>query len=202
MAEPQLAESVLNQERRRTPFLRGFFECLRRPRAHQLRYVVHWFNRILSSCTWKILIAIFTVILLFGSPIQTLFMPKEADTAFDILYTLALVVFVVDMILNMVVDPDYFGFDPFRRNHVQPFDQAKFCTYGVGSFRMWCDVVSTASLLFDISYINTVYYQEEVFKLTLDEFGFLVGAFRLNAISSFSLPVSKSKQVAFSPRRR
>lgn len=84
---------------------------------------------------------------------------------------MALVVFIVDMILNMFVDPDYFGFDPFRRNRVQPFDQAKFCTYGIGSFKMWCDVVSTAALFYDISYINSPEYREEYLELTLDEYG-------------------------------
>lgn len=174
MAEPQLVESVLNQERRKTPFLRGCLECLRRPRGHQLRYVVHTFDRILNSLAWRSLIVIFTIILLFGSPIQFLFTPKEADTTFAVLYILALIVFVVDMILNIVVDPDYFGFDPFHRNRVQPFDQAKFCTYGIGSFRMWCDVVSTAAILYDIPFVNSPQYKEETLSLILDDFGFLV----------------------------
>jgi hypothetical protein len=182
MTEPQLAENVLNQERRKTRFLQGCLDCLRRPKGHQLRYLVHSVDRILSSFAWKSLIVVFTIVLLFGSPIQFLFTPKEADTVFDVLYTLALIVFVIDMMLNMAVDPDYFGCDPFRRNRVQPFDQAKFCTYGIGSFRMWCDVVSTAALLFDISYINPLYYQEETLELTLDEFGLLVGSLCLKWI--------------------
>lgn len=182
MAEPQLVESVLNQERRKTPFLRGCLECLRRPRGHQLRYVVHTFDRILNSLAWRSLIVIFTIILLFGSPIQFLFTPKEADTTFAVLYILALIVFVVDMILNIVVDPDYFGFDPFHRNRVQPFDQAKFCTYGIGSFRMWCDVVSTAAILYDIPFVNSPQYKEETLSLILDDFGFLLSSDYYNGI--------------------
>jgi len=173
MAEPQLAESVLtvNQERHKASCMQGCFEFLRRPRQHQFRYVVHFFERIISGTLWTSLIVLFTIVLLFGSPFQFLFAPKNADVVFDSLYIVALIVFVVDMILNMFVDPDYLGFDPFRRNRVQPFDQAKFCTYGIGSFNMWCDVVSTAALLYDISYINSSLYAEEVVTLILDEHG-------------------------------
>lgn len=171
MVEPQLAESVLNQEQRRFSCIWGCSACWRRPRQHQFRYAVHFFDRVLGSLVWKSLIVLFTIVLLFGSPVQFLFTPKEADIVFDILYTLALIVFVLDMVLNMFVDPDYFGFDPFRRNRVQQFDQAKFCTYGIGSFKMWCDVASTAALFYDISFINSLQYDEEVVELRLDEYG-------------------------------
>lgn len=117
---------------------------------------------------------IFTVVLLFGSPIQFLFTTKNADIVFDILYILALFVFVADMMLNLFVDPEYFGFSLFSRNHIQPFDQAKFCSYGVGSFKMWCDVVSTATLFYDISFTNPTQYSEEVVELTLDQYGIAV----------------------------
>ena len=39
---------------------------------------------------------------------------------------------------------------------------------------MWCDVVSAATLLYDISYTNKFYYSEEVLELTLDQHGLLV----------------------------
>lgn len=138
------------------------------------------FERIMNSFAWKVLIVVFTIILLFGSPIQILFTPKQADTAFDILYILALIIFVMDMIFNMFVDPNYFGIDQFRKHRVQHFDQAKFCKYGIGSFKMWCDVVSTAALLYDISYINLRESEEEVIQLSLDQFGYLINGDEIN----------------------
>lgn len=132
------------------------------------------FERIMNSFIWKGLIVIFTIVLLFGSPIQILCTPKQADKAFDALYILALIIFIMDMIFNMFVDPNYFGIDHFRKNRVQHFDQAKFCKYGFGSFKMWCDVVSTAALLYDISYINLHESEEEIVQLTIDQYGYLV----------------------------
>ena len=117
----------------------------------------------------------FTIVLLFGSPIQILFTTKDFDMVFDILYTTALVVFVLDIFLNMLVDPAYFVFSLFRR--IEAFDQPKLCSCGVGSFNMWCDVVSAATLLYDISYTNNLHYSEEVLELTLDQHGLLVSGF-------------------------
>eukprot|EP00934_Nitzschia_sp_Nitz4_P004902 Nitzschia sp. Nitz4//scaffold133_size116822//8420//11773//NITZ4_003791-RA/size116822-processed-gene-0.48-mRNA-1//-1//CDS//3329535348//4892//frame0 len=127
--------------------------------------------RILDSRVWKVVIFLFTIILLFGSPVQSLFAPKSADAYFEILYIVVLVGFVVDMIMHMVVDPDYFGFDPCHRRSVQPFDQARFCTYGIGSFNMWCDVVSTAALCYDISIIAESQYKTEELYIPLNEYG-------------------------------
>ena len=174
MAEPQLAESVLNEERNNHNWWVSCLQCLRRPRQHQFRYIAHSFDRVLSSLAWKFLIFLSTIILLFGSPIQFLWLPPEADKYLDVVYILTLIVFVVDMILNMVVDQDYFGFDPFHRNSVPPYGGAKHCTVAIGSFKMWCDVVSTAAILYDISKINTSLLEEECVELRLDSLGAIV----------------------------
>jgi hypothetical protein len=88
----------------------------------------------------------------------------------------------MDMIFNMFVDPNYFGIDRFRKNRVHHFDQAKFCKYGFGSFKMWCDVVSTAALLYDISYINLHESEEEIVQLTIDQYGYLVRNIWINRL--------------------
>jgi hypothetical protein len=85
------------------------------------------------------------------------------------LYTIALAVFILDMILNLLVDPEYFGFDPWRR--LQQPHQPKRWTCGVGSFMFWCDVVSTLALLHDISFINQREYEMPELKLELNEYG-------------------------------
>ncbi len=168
MAEPPLAESVMNHDRTRNNFLglKGGCAFLRRPIS-----VVPAMESILKSIAWKSLIVVFTIVLLFGSPIQSLLSAKEADSIFEIIYIVALIVFLVDMIFNMIVDSNYLGLDFFRRNRVQPFDQAKFCPYGIGSFRMWCDVVSTGALLYDISCFNPLQNRAQLVELKLDEFG-------------------------------
>lgn len=174
MAEPQLAENVLNDERKNSSFFVACLRCLRTPRQHQFRFVAHSFDQILSSIPWKVLIFVSTIVLLFGSPIQFLWLPKSWDDYLDIVYLLALVVFVFDMILNMVVDTDYLGFYRFHRNTAQPYDQAKRYGFSLGSFKMWCDVISTAALLYDISFTNPSLHREELVELELDEWGLKV----------------------------
>jgi hypothetical protein len=173
MAEIKLAEDELNSAENPKPsFFRVCLDSLTSPNDDQLPRGMYYFDRI--SRAWKLVIVVFTIVLLFGSPIQFLFTTKDADIIFDILYILALVVFVADMILNVLVDPAYLGFSVFRRT--EPFDHPRFCRYGIGSFNMWCDVVSTATLFYDISYMNNVQYSEEVVELTLDQYGLPVSA--------------------------
>jgi hypothetical protein len=168
MAEPQIAESVLGDQRRKPSTFRRCLDCLRAPRQHHFRYINHTLDRLIESFFWKALIIFFTVLLLFGSPIQFLVIPKGGDIYFDVLYMIALAVFTLDMIFNIIVYPDYFSFDPLGRNRVQQADQAKFCTFGIGSYMFWCDVLSTAALLYDISYINRWEYDMEVMELDLN----------------------------------
>jgi len=125
------------------------------------------------SVAWRWIIVLFTIVLLFGSPIQFLWTPKDADFIFDLLYITALVVFVVDMILNSLGDPFYLSL--FHRVDVS--DQPRLCPCGIGSFKMWCDVVSTAALLYDISYLNRFQYSEEVVNVTLNQLGLPVSQF-------------------------
>jgi hypothetical protein len=169
MAELRVSDTSINQENRKTSFFRGCWDYRTRPDVYQM----HRFDRI--GVTWTWIIVFFTIVLLFGSPIQFLFTTKDADIVFDVLYIIALGVFVMDMILSMLGDPLYFGFSLFHR--VEVFDQPKLCTYGIGSFRMWCDVVSTATLFYDISYTNSFHYGEEVVELTLDQHGLVVSLY-------------------------
>ena len=172
--------------------------CYQGPRQHQMRIIVHTCDTIMHSVYWRALIVIFTIVLLFGSPIQFLAFPKEADPFFDVLYTIAFVIFCFDMIFNLIVDPEYFGFDLLTRKrktrlssssssagqqqqqHPPPTIQQYHSNHqnllgcwpcGIGSFMFWCDVGSTGALLFDISYINTLEYATRIIDLNLDEYG-------------------------------
>ena len=176
MAEPQIVDNVLGSQRPPSSPFRRFFDCLKAPRRHQLRYMNHACESLLGSVAWKTLIIFFTILLLFGSPIQFLFVPKGGDLAFNILYLMALGVFTFDMVLNLIVDPEYFGFDYCKPNRGLIPQQPTFWTCGIGSFYFWCDVVSTLALCFDISYINGREYAMMEINLQLNEYGVPVGS--------------------------
>ena len=50
-------------------------------------------------------------------------------------------------------------------------DPEKWGKIHIGSFLFWCDVISTASLLFEISYINRSKDQIQSIDIELDPYG-------------------------------
>lgn len=172
--QQQMHNQHQQQRRPRLSLFRRLTNCLCAPRKHQLRYASFACDQLLQSFFWKALIIFCTVLLLFGSPIQFAWAPKEVDRIFDIMYTVGFGLFVVDMILNLIVDPEYFGGrcrtkrgtieNPLRQ-------QPKYWTCGLGSFLFWCDVLSTAAFFNDISYVNRREYSMEEIMLTLDQYG-------------------------------
>ena len=135
--------------------------------------IARFAERIIYNYAWYIVIWFMTFILLFGSAIQDLWVPKSADVAFDVLYTASLVILILDMIFHLFADPDYFVFTIFscfqksKRRETQP----KLWTFGVGSFMFWCDLISMMALIYDISYINRREFETTVTHLELDDFG-------------------------------
>ena len=118
------------------------------------------------SVVWKTFLLFSTFLLLFGSSIQFIVVPKEGDFVFDILYTISLAVFVIDMILNVLLDPEYFACQFCVRREGE-----KCFSLSIGSFLFWCDVVSTLALLFNISYINRLEYEMMQIHIQLNEYG-------------------------------
>ena len=174
MAEPQLGENTVINDQSHS-FRSNCLGCWRGPRQDRMRYFLLVAGNLLQSIVWKCIILVFTIVLLFGSPIQFLLVPMEVDDVFTALYIAALAVFVVDMILHMLAEQDYLGCDPFRKHRVQQFDRARMCNAGIGSFNMWCDILSTGALLYDIPYINKPQFEEESFVLLLNSDGLPVG---------------------------
>jgi hypothetical protein len=171
MATPRAAENVVVEQRPKPSFFQGCLSCLRSPRDHQIRLAVHACDGCINGIFWRTLIVLCTILLLFGSPIQFLWFPKESDIVFDALYSIALGVFCLDMIFNLCVDPEYFGFDLLRKGRFGQSPQNGCWPCGVGSFMFWCDVVSTGALLNDISYINSNEYGTHLVELELDSYG-------------------------------
>ena len=138
--------------------------------------VLQWASRLIHSLYWKIVMILFTVILLFGSPVQT-FLHKDVDVYFNIMYIVALCVFVFDMLVHLMTDKDYFGFHPPaflfclgtkrkpRRGGRSSNSGAD--KLGIGSFKFWCDLVSTAMLFYDIRYTNAGNHKQEDWYINL-----------------------------------
>ena len=125
--------------------------------------------KVVRSPIWKANILIAMVLLLFGSSIQFIFFPKQADIIFDVLYTVAFAVFVIDTIMNMVINPEYFGFNTCWNRHRQDGQYSR--SFGIGSFMFWCDVFSSFAMLYDISYINEDEFESPKIDIKLDAYG-------------------------------
>jgi class 3 adenylate cyclase len=151
----------------------GCFSCLAWP-ADSRRYFL---GRIIQSRSWKFILIVFTLLLLFGPQIRDMFIDKAGDTAMDIIFMTALVFFTLDILIRIDVEPNYFSFDLFcRRQRPQASSDLASgwmgCgSYGLGSFLFWCDVVSTLTLLHEISFINRDRFDEIQINITLDSFG-------------------------------
>ena len=77
-----------------------------------------------------LIMTLVTLYALFGDDISLVFFTKSADETFNYITTFALVLFVVEITLNSLCQDGYFN-----------------------SFYFWLDVVSTVSLITDISWI-------------------------------------------------
>lgn len=134
-------------------------------------------GRIIRSRSWKFILIVFTLFLLFGPQIRDMYISKDGDTAMDVIFMTALVFFTVDILIRIDVEPNYFSFGLFcRRQRSQgSSDMATGWMgcggYGLGSFLFWCDVISTLTLLHEISFINRDHFDEVRIDIRLDMFG-------------------------------
>jgi hypothetical protein len=134
---------------------------------------------VLTSPVWRMIMCLCILLLLFGSEIQGLWAPKQYDTTFDILYTVAFFLFICDILLRAMSVPGYIGCNCklFYNRMV------KFCCRGqrrsyhdevpmhFGSFLFWCDVVSTLAILYDISYVTPQQNEIKVANIQLGPLG-------------------------------
>jgi hypothetical protein len=88
-------------------------------------------DKILNSRVMQVLINVFTIYALFGDDIKVAALPKSADLAFNILNLMALVIFTVEILISCKTRKDYFL-----------------------SFFFWLDVLSTLSLILDLTWVN------------------------------------------------
>jgi hypothetical protein len=152
----------------------GCFSCLAWPADSR-----HYFlGRIIQSRSWKFILIVFTLLLLFGPQIRDMYISKDGDTAMDVIFMCALVFFTLDILIRIDVEPNYFSFDLFCRRGQRKEGSSDLATgwmgcgsYGLGSFLFWCDVISTLTLLHEISFINRDHFDEIQINIQLDMFG-------------------------------
>lgn len=138
---------------------------------------------IISSRFWNMVLVFFTILLLFGEQFQELFIPKEGDIVFDVLFTIALAVFFIDIILRCYVEPQFFGYCGKDSN-----ENSTWGSFQLGSFMFWCDLISSATLLYDISYINRSLFQINTIDIVLNSLGLPVSSITVFSIMSTILP--------------
>jgi len=124
---------------------------------------------LLSTRIWQILLVFFTILLLFGAQFQELCVPKGGDVVFDVLFTMALVVFALDIIFRMYTEPQYFEFNLCGKTLGDT--PVAWGSFRLGSFMFWCDLISSLTLLYDISYINKSLFNIVTIDIELDHFG-------------------------------
>ena len=115
------------------------------------------------------MLVFFTILLLFGAQFQKLWAPKEVDIVFDVLYTVALGAFALDIIFRCYTEPQYFEFNLCAKTTGDP--PAAWGSCRLGSFMFWCDLLSSATLLFNISFVNASAFEVETIAIELDRYG-------------------------------
>ena len=113
----------------------------------------------------------------------------RGDLIFDVLRSLMLVFFLTDMTTRCITEYDYFMFTlckgrKDRLSSTSTTAAARISnnkgdgsdlTFAIGSFLFWCDAVSTASILYDLSFINKVRYDTITNEFGIND-GFLVSS--------------------------
>lgn len=139
------------------------------------RWLQIWSGPAVNSLVWRVLIVLFALLLLFGSPIQFWVVPATGDYAFDALYLLGFTFCWVDIIFNAYSDPHYFVCDPcnrkLRRTNPNSVYHPRFWTSGFGSYNFWCDFLSTGGFLYDVSFVNPAQFAMQVTYIALDGIG-------------------------------
>lgn len=171
MSDQQGSQHFQSSQRAPSSSRRCFPLCSREQYIRSWRSFVAFCERLLYSYVWKALNWLFTALLLFGSPVQFLWFPKQGDVVFDILYSIAFSFFIFDMMFHLLVDPEYFHIPRRPRFRKQQPYQPILSTCGVGSFMFWCDLVSAAAVAYDISWTNPGEYAMVEHSIKLDDIG-------------------------------
>ncbi len=126
-------------------------------------------KRVLDSTFWTALIICLSLVLVFGGSFHSFF-PKATDPYFNILFIITIAILSVDIMMMCYVTPMYFVFKPSMKLKKGSDETGCLCfSFEFGSFKFWFDVISTLSLLFEISYIVPDVVQHE--HIAVNEMG-------------------------------
>jgi len=134
--------------------------------------LIYFTNKLTKTIIWKIIHVIFSIFLLFGPPVQLLVINigEKGDLIFLILRILMLLFFIVDMTVRCITDDTYFVCTLCKKGDRAANASTSIprssddnsdgmgSTFGIGSFLFWCDLISTVSILYDLSLINKMRY--------------------------------------------
>jgi hypothetical protein len=137
-----------------------------------------YFQNVLDNSLWKALLLVLTFILLFGAQIRDIFIPPDGDGACDAILMTTFGLLVIDMLMRIDSEPTYF-LCICRSN--DSLERTWFNYVQVGSFLFWCDILSTMTLLTEISFINKKGFAARSFFIQLDQFGIPVST-HLNGV--------------------
>jgi len=155
---------------------------------------MHLITNLARSRLWHWLTFGCTVVLLFGNVVQLLWCPKTMDLFFDILFTITFFFLMLDWLLHILVDPNYFHFySPLfpcccltkedcccyeeysggssagsLGNGDEEKKKRKSVCCQFGSFLFWFDLISTVSILPEISYLRLFAELHEMVRVQVD----------------------------------
>jgi hypothetical protein len=131
-------------------------------------------NLLIRSLAWKALMIIFYTFVLFGYPLYLIVSFEEA--LYDRLAMATFIFCAVEMVLRIIAEPKYMLFDitPVGSNRflISGSDTIKTCA--IGSLLFWCDLVSTAAILYHVSWINSEHFRLKIVYIFLNQYGFPV----------------------------
>lgn len=131
---------------------------------------------------WEAGMILFSFLLLFGAQLRQLCLPKTMDLTCDVVFLIAFVVLLLDVVFRSVAVPEYFqcscftkGGDQQQRRrgcfgrNINRNSKDRPSEFQFGSFLFWCDLLSTLMLLREISFTNLEgSFQEQEVKVNLD----------------------------------
>eukprot|EP00550_Attheya_septentrionalis_P001799 CAMPEP_0198283324 /NCGR_PEP_ID=MMETSP1449-20131203/2958_1 /TAXON_ID=420275 /ORGANISM="Attheya septentrionalis, Strain CCMP2084" /LENGTH=1153 /DNA_ID=CAMNT_0043979907 /DNA_START=204 /DNA_END=3665 /DNA_ORIENTATION=+ len=135
---------------------------------------VLFLRTILKSRVYNALLFVFTILLLFGSPLQTIIFNKNADPVFDVFYLVGFGVFCVDIIMRSYAFKGYFVFQVCGQN-CRGGPTTPGGSFHLGSFIFWCDVISNFTFLTDVTFIFQAYYSIKKYEIELNIAGIPFG---------------------------
>ena len=119
------------------------------------------YSQILDSSWFTLAMTVFTIYVLFADDLRITAFEKDADTAFMYVSFVALILFAAEMVMSIMVKPEY-----LKHNcNAETFNSDTWWrAFMFGSFYFWLDLVATLSLTLDIDFIIDSDGRERIFS--------------------------------------